>query len=969
MLFGSGTIETIRRGRSASASLRSMRALLAGAASLSAITAALQPACAQSASPAASQTAQAPVEEIVVTGTRVVRDGYEAPTPLTVVGIEQIQQQAPPNIADYVNTLPVFSASTTPATGTQSASSGQAGINALNLRNLGTTRTLILVDGQRSVGATTTGLVDINTVPQQLITRVDVVTGGASAAYGSDAVAGVVNFILDKKFVGVKAELSGGLTTYGDNRNYKMAATAGTGFADDRGHFIISGEANYTDGILQPMRSWNETGAGIMNNPAYAATNGQPQRIVVSQMAVATATRGGLITAGPLKGIAFGPGGTPYQFNYGSLVSGANMSGGEWQANEFNTTSQSLEPQEARQGVFARASYDVTPDLEVYEQFSWNYDHSFSYCCYNEYYGNLTVKADNAFIPSTVAAQIAANKLTAITMGSLLADVGVVATDNKRMIVRNVVGASGNVDAFGSRWGWDAYYQYGVSMNSESLDTVINNGAFASAADAARNPATGAIVCRSTLSAAGNGCVPYDLFGIGVNSQAAKNYVLGTPHTNVDFTEKVVAASAHGEPFDDWAGPVSLATGIEHRVESATGTADPLSLVNGWGFGNFHPTIGEYNVTEGFVETVVPVARDVAWAKSLDVNAAARFTGYSTAGYVTTWKVGATYALIDDIRFRATRSRDIRAPNLSELFNAGSANSNFVINDSNQVSTAYLGLRVGNPLLVPEVADTTGVGVVLQPGFAPGLSASVDYWNIDLGNAITSLSAQQIVDLCFQGGQAYCQAINGGSPLTAGPSNVIRIQPFNIAQQVVRGIDFEGSYRTPLSAIDDSWNGNLVARILATHYMKNYTNTTVTPPTDTAGATPRSWRGTATLSYDNDILSMSVGARFLSAGVRNTSFVECVSGCPASTTTNPTINNNHLPGATYFDVSLSYNVAAGADTGAKIQVFLNVRNLLNKDPAIVATGPSGTPQDVYTTDPGLYDADGRTFRAGIRFRM
>src|SRR4051812_1619436 len=217
---------------------------------------------------AAVQTAQAPVtEEIVVTGTRVVRDGYEAPTPLTVVGLEQVQQAATNSTIDYLTTLPSMAGNYTPQSSTQNVSTGTAGTASVNLRNLGTTRTLVLINGQRSVPSTITGLVDINTIPQQLIERVDVVTGGASAAYGSDAVAGVVNFVLDTKFTGVKGEVSGGVTPYGDDRQWKISLPAGTPFANDRGHFIISGSAQYQDGVLTGGRDWNETGLQIITNP------------------------------------------------------------------------------------------------------------------------------------------------------------------------------------------------------------------------------------------------------------------------------------------------------------------------------------------------------------------------------------------------------------------------------------------------------------------------------------------------------------------------------------------------------------------------------------------------------------------------------------------------------------------------------------------------------------------------------
>ena len=262
------------------------------------------------ASPAAGQqTAQVTgVEEIVVTGSRVVRDGYEAPTPLTVVGVEQIEAAAPKDIADFVNQLPALAGSVTPQSQAGALSNGAGGINALNLRGVGTARTLVLLDGQRSVPSTQSNQVDVGAFPQQLISRVDIVTGGASAAYGSDALSGVVNFVLDKQFTGIKGEISGGITGYGDDEDWKVTMAAGTPFAGGRGHFLVSGEVSRRAGILGDMsgnlhnRPWLQGIDGILNNPGYTPTNGQPEYIVRPNVAASAATYGGIITSGPLKG-------------------------------------------------------------------------------------------------------------------------------------------------------------------------------------------------------------------------------------------------------------------------------------------------------------------------------------------------------------------------------------------------------------------------------------------------------------------------------------------------------------------------------------------------------------------------------------------------------------------------------------------------------------------------------------------
>ncbi|WP_375393561.1 TonB-dependent receptor plug domain-containing protein, partial [uncultured Sphingomonas sp.] len=219
--------------------------------------------------------------DITVTGSRIVRDGYSAPTPVTVLGAADIAAQSPANISDFVNQLPAITAGgSTSSNSSGSLSNGIAGINSVNLRGLGVGRTLVLLDGQRSVASAVSGVVDINTFPQDLIERVEVVTGGASAQYGSDAVGGVVNFILDKKFKGFRISADEGLTTYGDGHNYKIDASVGLSLLGDRLHVLLSGEYFHQDGVDTIARDWNGSGYFQINNPAYTPTNGLPQRIV-----------------------------------------------------------------------------------------------------------------------------------------------------------------------------------------------------------------------------------------------------------------------------------------------------------------------------------------------------------------------------------------------------------------------------------------------------------------------------------------------------------------------------------------------------------------------------------------------------------------------------------------------------------------------------------------------------------------
>jgi outer membrane receptor protein involved in Fe transport len=933
----------------------------------------LTPAYAQSApQPAAEE--KLGVEEIVVTGSRVVRDGFEAPTPVSVIGVEQFQNAGTPNIADFVNQLPALAGGFTPASTRKNSSAGQSGLNTMSLRALGAGRTLVLLDGQRSVGSHINGVVDINNFPQDLVSRVDVVTGGASAAYGSDALSGVVNFILDKEYTGVKGEVSGGMTTYGDNKNWGGKLTAGTPFADGRGHALFSGEVSMVPGIHKTTRDWAAKGWHLFFNPAYTPTNGQPQLIARDKVGLSTAALGGIITNTALRGITFGPGGVPRQHNMGSLVSDPFHVGGDWQETNIDEMT-SLEGQVDRQSVFARVSYDVADNMTVFGQASWSHSYAFNYNSTQYDLANKNILSGNAFIPPSVQAQMTALGITQFTLGTMNGDLPRIGHFHDRILKRFVVGADGSFDAFGSSWTWNAYYQKGISRLSENVQTT-HRARYAAAMDAVRHPTTGAIVCRITLTIPNHPCVPWNVMGIGVNSEGAFKYIEGWAYRAQRFAQDVAAVSFNGEPFSSWAGPVSLAYGVEHRKEKVSGRTNNENLNAELFVGNYRPNFGSYNVTEGFVETVVPLANGEEWAQALDLNAAVRATSYSTSGYVTTWKAGITYAPIDDLRFRFTRSRDIRAPNLGELYQTGLTNVTFLRDpfNNNQTIQGYT-VTSGNLALAPEKADSIGLGAVFSPTFAPGFQASVDYYDIKLKDGIGNYGGQTILDLCFQGQQQYCAAIDRGVVNGVPIVTELRVQPFNFSSQIARGIDFEASYRMPVSSVVESWEGDVMFRALATRFLKNYSASGIPgdPPVDTVGAhnigisgVPR-WRYNISVNYSAESYNVNLTARGISSGVLDTSWIECQSGCPTSTIANRTTDFNYAAGALYFDVAVNYKFLQ--TDSSTFEAFVNVRNIANKDPALIPSGYTSTDYNNPAFNPSHYDHLGRVFRAGVRFQM
>ena len=928
------------------------------------------------------QVAQASVEEIVVTGSRIVRNGYEAPTPVSVLGTDELMAQAPLNIADAVNNLPSFQGSNTPHANNSATGNGTVGTNLLNLRGLNSNRTLVLLDGQRLVGATANGAgdggaVDVNVIPNALIERVDVVTGGASAAYGSDALSGVVNFVIDRDFTGLKGAVDGGISTFGDVPNYSTSLAYGTPFAGGRGHLLVSGEHTWSKGERGFFRPWTEDNWQLMLNPRYTGTNGQPQYLIANHVGLALAAPGGLVTSGPLKGTTFDPNGNPVQFNYGTGAAGNYFQEGDWQSSRTDRYSD-LSAKLRRNTLFLRTSYDLSDNVSVFGQFHWANSKAYSNNSYPFKFASETIRIDNAFLPEPTRQQMIALGLTTLTMGRNNFDIPIASPSNDRTFRRYMVGIEGSFDAAGSTWNWDAYYQRSTSHNSirvldntvntyynRAIDSILVNGVAVCRVNADANPAND-----------DPACVPFNYFGLGRNSKAALDYVVENGYGLTRLTQDVMAASVTGEPFSTWAGPVSVAFGLEHRKESLRAIASELDQTSQFYSGNYKNSVGSNKVTEGFFETVVPLATDEAFARSLELNASVRATDYSNSGYVTTWKVGGTWSPIDDIRFRATQSRDIRAPNMGDLFLGGRSNTGTQTDRFTNTTPVILSVTSGNPNLKPEKANTTGVGAVFSPTFLPGFNASVDYYRIKINGAIATLSAQQIIDQCFEGVSVLCPLLirDGAGVLTR-----VNIQPANVLSQSTRGLDLEASYNFPLSSLVDSWDGDLSLRALGNRVfsIKTVNNAANPPVAEGAGVNAASLGGVPLSSpkftyrlsatYALGPVSVTLSMQGLSSGVYSNIFIVCQTGCPTSTTAAPTVDSNHIRAVQAYDLSFTYKFLQG-DT-ANAETFFVVNNLTNAGPPNVAGSFSA---GVYSRGDGAFYQDwrmGRTFRAGVRFRM
>jgi iron complex outermembrane receptor protein len=910
------------------------------------------------------------LEAVVVTGSLLAIDGAHSPTPVTVVTADQLATAAPGTLTEGLLQLPLFKGSpSAQSQGTGTTSNN--GASYLNLRGLGTQRTLVLLDGRRVVSATSAGSVDIEELPEALISQVEVVTGGASAAYGSDAVAGVVNFRLDTKFTGVKGSLEYGQSDYNDDKNYKASIAAGDSFFDDRLHIVASLEHYDNKGVdTSNRRPWAYDGTGAIPNPAVTPTNPasptNPAQIVVQNPYSSVAALGGLITNTALRGTTFGPGGTPQQFQYGSLVSPTLMQGG----GGYNPSLQLvLQPDQSRTAAFTHATFDVNSSFRVFvEAMLATNDLTYhSLPTFELSSTAFTIFKDNAYLPASIAAVMnnPAAPINSVTVGRVSPDFAIPELVGTSELQRYVVGFDGDIN---SDWTYKGYFQHGQNHSLfKTEDDPISNNLY-QAADAVFN-SSGQIVCRSTLTHPTNGCVPLNIFGYGSASAAALSYITGTAIQDVTVKEDVAEGSVSGKVLALPAGELEVAAGVGWRKEQFDQETDaisqeirtgdgidgfPTGLVNtlgGFERTNPQPSSGAYSVKEAFGEVNAPLLKDITLVKSLTMNGAVRFTDYSLSGSVTSWKVGLVYEPVSGFRLRGTRSRDIRAPNLGELFQGSSQGTASVI-DPAKGGLTYTSLTgaVGNTSLVPEISDTTVLGFVLQPDALPNFMLSLDHYDIKIKDAIAALTAQQEVTLCGEGATELCSYIERGA---GGLISRVELPYLNVAERTTSGFDLESSYSIALPTI-----ANLGATSLTFHALVNFLDDFTTavqgaPPIQLAGdigvnSTPK-WSGNLSATLASGPISLFAQERVIGEGQFD------------NTLSPSQISYNHVPTIRYTDLTASYDLSSFKGT-----VFFTVNNLMNTDPpqipGILIAGSS-------LGNHLLYYVVGRAYTAGIRFKF
>jgi outer membrane receptor protein involved in Fe transport len=962
---------------------------------------------------AAPKPATVELSEVTVTGSRIITNGNEAPTPVTVVNPEQLQTTRPKTVFDNLASLPMFSGSLGSNSAVENTPNSNPGVSALNLRNLGPLRALVLFDGHRVPPTTADGLVDINSLPQMLLSRVDVVTGGASAVYGSDAVTGVINFVPDRKFQGFKVDLQRGESTYGDDPTYRIGLAAGTSLFDNRGHIEFSFERYDDSGI--PWRTdrsatnalWSLQGDGSAADPWHLQYNTHVANLTFGGIIVCPfgASAPGACPGVPLVGQTFDTNGvlTPLQRGSNSGLSYPFLQDGGGGAYH----NESLVNASRQDQFFGRFDYDLTDSLHAYLTGSGAAHHTQGTASsLRSFPPGWNIGSCNAFLATQYQGALGCTNsndpnqptFTYDRMYNPLQEGGLARHDE--IWTHNYFAMGGLEGRFAGDYHWDLTYTHSRSTTNIRDDEDQNLSHLYAALDAVTDPGTGQIVCNVTLTNPGlyPGCVPFNPFGPTAPSAQALSYIFGRIETSTTNTLDDLSGSVSGAPFKDWAGPVKVALSAEARRTSFEMTSNslPTSYVDCsvLRFGNCTQGVTQefidvaasrtpvhQQVEEGALEINVPLAEDLPFVKVLELNSAGRFTHYNnTSGgdptmgdssfNAVTWKVGAVWTVTDWLRFRWTRSKDIRAPNLYDLYNPVQLISSNIIPDylildptTGQPTVANATQRLsGNPNLKPEVAHTTTLGFVLTP--LSGLSISVDAYDITIRDALA------VLDGSSQFVQQACITSGGTSPLCAlqvrplgccstASNNTLAgyvVEPYNIAGQRTWGADFETDYSTRL------FDRALSLRLLTTFQPHLLYQQPPIATNDQAGASYNStfnllpapiWKASAFAHYDiTHTVGIDLAERYRSR---------------LRWSADPTqYSLGGVGSVAYTDATFTYTLMHGSD---EFSFFVNVQNAFNKQPPPAPTSANAIFPGILPLYAAGDDVVGRYWTVGVKARF
>ncbi len=932
-------------------------------------------------------------ETIVVTGSRIRRPDLESASPVAVVDAQQIQSQGIVNTQDLLQKLPQVGIPGLSRTNSNFLTSGN-GVATINLRNLGDSRTLVLVNGRRFVpGVAGTSIVDVNNIPADFVERIEVVTGGASAIYGSDAIAGVVNYVLKTDMQGITARAQYGLTSRGDNPNYTASITGGTKFGSDgQGSIILNGTYSKDLGLLSNKRAisaqdCSAAGCGPQSYSSYPAQG----RFQFTNANGASSNAGGyasnLFTFNPDNSVVTGfP--TGYGFN----------------RNAVRRISTPIE----RYLAAGAAQYKFSDAVTAFLEGTYAKTKSSSQIEALALDSGLDVGAgyaiDNPYIPASIRQQIiarnsdgiASNDVTSIAFRRRQNEVFSRSNTNSRDTFRIAGGFRGDISP---KWQYEVSGVYGqLKDNTRSQDIDITK--YANALDAVTD-ATGTIVCRDPAARAA-GCAPINLFGYNTASAAASTYVQSDVPRSVAIknTQFVANASLSGSLLTLPYGDVKVAFGGEYRREKSSENWDALTNA-GLNSGNQTPdTVGQFNVKEAFGEIDIPLLKDLPFVNSLSLQGAARYSDYSTIGTVFSWNAGGEYSPVRGLRFRGNYAVANRAPNIGELFSSASETFPSVQDPCDGVTAASTGTYAnacrqipaiaaavrnggtfqytladiqsingfdgGNRNLTEEKAKTITLGAVIAPDQIRGFSLTVDYFNIKLDNAIGIVPRATSIQQCLLTSQPqFCNNVIRYD--NTGYIRTVNAQNINISDTKTSGIDVNLRYGRALGLITDD---RLDLSVLYTHTISYKSQSDPAAPVN-SGVGNLEFGGVfrdkvnATASYSAGPFSVNWTATYLSPMVDTVrdEFAEYADSIDLA----PEIAaHNEIKARIYHDVQLRARVG---EESKQMEMFFGVTNLFDRKPPKLEDSVFYGTITGTTTAADIYDPIGRRFYVGAQLRF
>jgi iron complex outermembrane receptor protein len=943
----------------------------------------------------AQQTAAESKERIEVTGTRIQSPNIESTSPVAVITSEDIKFEGVRSVENLLNNLPqVF------ADQGGNVSNGASGTATVNLRNLGADRTLVLVNGKRMPAGTPRGPVatDLNAIPLPLIERVEVLTGGASAIYGSDAVAGVVNFIMRKDFEGVMGEVN--YSFYQHEQSNGLAAVVAGRAAGNPVQFRVPGDVDH-DGEQTDVSL--TIGGNFANNKGNATVffgYKKDNAVLQSERDYSACTIGSTATAFTCSGS-----GTSFPGRFINLATGAGYTVADAAGNvrpfvtndqyNFGPLNYFQRPAE-RYTAAAFAHYDINPSVRTYGEFMFHDDHTVAQIAPSGWFANdvITLHGDNPLLTPAWRAALGVTGTTQADTADLLlfrrnVEGGGRQDDIRHTSFRTVVGVKGDIF---KNWDYDVYAQTGKVLYQEIYRNEFSVTRTRRAFDVTTDPATGAPVCRSVLDGTDPNCVPYNLYRLGGVTQAALDYVQ-VPGLQKGYTSQSVQGATLSSDLSNYGmrlpgakSGIGVAVGMERRVEKLQLDTDSSFTSNDLA-GQGGPTIGlsgQYDVKEFFGEARIPIMEGRPMFELLSVNGSYRYADYSTGKSTDSYGLGLEWAPTKTVKMRASYQQAVRAANIIELFQArgialfdndedpcagATPTRSFASCARTGVTAAQYGriidnpagqynyLQGGNPNLEPETAKSYTLGLVLTP--TRNLSATLDYFHITVEDVINNAPPTTILQQCLDtGSPAFCSLIHRDQLGTfwALPTGFIEATNQNLSKKKTSGIDVSVTYNQPLAAM-----GKLGINFIGT-WLKEFKSIDIPgqPEYDCAGlygsgvcGTPLpEWRHKLRFTWNTPWnVDASLTWRYFSSVL-----FERTSSNPVLT---GTVNepDRELAAQNYIDLAAQWSITKN------IQLRGGINNLLDRDPPISAQVGAGFGNG--NTFPQVYDALGRRIFVGV----